>query len=106
MLSLLASASSKNDLIGTNSELRNDVTWAKNEGIHGHPDWYPGLSPDSSFLVKLRWLAWLVPCLWDLPCWHRGAYGPCVTCDLVEVLRRSFQLPLSLVPCVVIVLVG
>ncbi|CAE7507570.1 Sema5b [Symbiodinium pilosum] len=25
-----------------------DVVWAKNEGIRGHPDWYPGLSPESS----------------------------------------------------------
>ena len=28
-----------------------DVVWAKNEGIRGHPDWYPGLSPESRLLA-------------------------------------------------------
>ncbi|CAK9048147.1 unnamed protein product [Durusdinium trenchii] len=27
----------------------NDVMWAMNTGIHQHPDWYRGLTPDASF---------------------------------------------------------
>lgn len=27
----------------------NAVSWAKKDGIYGHPDWYPGLSSSSSF---------------------------------------------------------
>jgi len=30
-------------------ECYSHVKWAKHHGVHGHPDWYPGLSAQSSF---------------------------------------------------------
>jgi len=40
-----------------NSQCFKDASWAKSDGIYGHPEWYPGLSP-SSELVDFQKLFW------------------------------------------------
>lgn len=34
------------------------ITWAKTEGFGAHPDWYPGLDPETSPLTAWQFFAW------------------------------------------------
>lgn len=60
-------------------ECYDDVMWAKNTGIHQHPEWYPDLSASSSIEDFHRYIANLYTCSeWNpAPCARHYCLPPC-----------------------------
>lgn len=68
------------DHVATNSECANQVRWAMMEGINLHPEWYVGLTAQSSFLDFQRYTSGLPLCSengYRPPCY--GASERCPT---------------------------
>ncbi|CAJ1368507.1 unnamed protein product, partial [Effrenium voratum] len=71
----------------------NEVQWAITDGINGHPDWYPGLTPYSGVESFQEMVHQTTPDKCPMPCGVLGAekkmVGPTFSVDVLEAAKGS-----------------